>query len=85
MDLDYYKPTSILLDVISKVQMNYHSYLKKKNMICLGDTLLYFKAIDMNRKVLSLIIVPDSLRCSFFDHYHGDPSSGHLGVYKTFY
>ena len=64
--------------------MNYHSYLKKKNMICLGDTLLHFKAIDMNRKVLSLIIVPDSLRCPFFDHYHGGPSSDHLGVYKTF-
>ena len=35
--------------------------------------------------MISLIIVPISLRRTLFDHYHGGPSGGHMGEYKILY
>ena len=51
----------------------------------LDNKLLLFKAMNMDSKIISFIIVPTSLRRTLFDHYHGGPSGGHMGEYKTLY
>ena len=59
--------------------------MKKGNMFLLGDKLLLFKAMSMGSKIISLSIVPTSLRRTPFDHYCGGPSGAHMGEYKTLY
>ena len=50
-----------------------------------NDRLLVFKPIPMTSRAVSLIIVPTNLRRIVFEHYHGSPSGGHMGEYKTLY
>ena len=38
-----------------------------------------------NEKFLCLIIVPASLRCRIFSHFHAGPSGAHMGKYKTLF
>ena len=74
-----YKPTSTSLDIIKSVYMSYMPSMKKGNMFLLGDKLLLFKAMSMGSKIISLSIVPTSLRRTPFDHYCGGPSGAHMG------
>ena len=80
-----YTPKTIPAEIIQRVHMSYRSYLKKGSIVLLGEKLLLFKDIHMVNKLLSLIIVPDTLRRTLFDHYHSGPSGGHMGEYKTLY
>ena len=80
-----YKTTYIPLDIINSIHTSYMPSIKKGNIVLLGDKLLLFKAMNMDSKIISFIIVPTSLRRTLFDHYHGGPSGGHVGEYKILY
>ena len=60
-------------------------HLKKGDIVVLRDKLLLCKAINMNIRLLSLIIVPESLCRPLFDHDHSGPSGGHMGEDRTLY
>lgn len=51
----------------------------------LGDKLVLFKPVSMKSKYITLLVIPFSLRCKLFDHYHAGPTGGHMGEYKTLF
>ena len=73
------------MDIVQSVHMSYRVYLEKGNIVLLGDKLLLFKTMSMDSKAISLTIVTISLRRTLFYYYHGGPSGGHIGEYKTLY
>ena len=80
-----HKASEIPLDIIQTVHVSYRSHLKAGRIALFGEKILLFKILKMQRKALSLIIVPESIRKTLFNYYHGIPSSGHMGKYKTLY
>ena len=51
--------------------------------IIVGNELLLQKPINMEDQYIGLSIVPVSLRCKLFVHYHSSLSGGHTGAYKN--
>ena len=78
-----YKASAIPLDIIRIVYLSYRKHIKAGQISLFGEKLLLFKVLKIQRKDLSLIIVPESIRKVLFDHYHGGPCGGHMGEYKT--
>ena len=74
------KLSSIPSATIQSVRMSYRTHITKVNIILLGDKLVIFKAIAINRKIISLIIIPTTIRRALFDHYRGGPSGVTYGI-----
>ena len=83
--LRLHTPSSIPSETIQSVHMSYRTHLTKGNIFLIRNKLLLFKAIAMNSKILSLTIVPSTIRRTLFDHYRSGPSGGYMGEYKTLY
>ena len=71
--------------MLKKVEVEYCSHLKEHLISMLHDKLVYSKAIFKHVKYVCLIIVPLPLRRVIFSHYHGSPSGGQMGEYKTLF
>ena len=63
----------------------YHQHLSENHISYENGRLILTKPIPTTTKSIKLIIVPTSLRRLIFDHYHGGPTGGHMGEYKTLY
>ena len=70
---------------LSKIDPEYHSFLKKNQIKLVHDTLVLMKPIFRNIRYIGLIIVPIKLCRIIFSHFHAGPSGGHMGEYKTFF
>ena len=73
------KLSSIPSVTIQNIHMSYLTHLTKGNIVLLRDKLLLFKAKATNSKILSLMIIPTTIRRTLFDHYHVGPSGAHMG------
>ena len=80
-----HKPINIPDKIINNVGMGYQQHLKKCLIGLVGNKLMLFKPLTMDTKYIGLIVVPQSLRRTLFDHFHVGPSGGHMGTYKTLF
>ena len=76
---------AILDTIITSVKMGYRQYLRKNLVHMIGNKLTLFKPVNMKPKYITLIILPSTLRCNIFSHYHAGPSGGHMGEYKHYF
>ena len=84
--LTAYKPSAILHNIVRSMHIGYRQHLKKGRIFLLQGKLLLLKPINMDTTLISLIIVPASIRFKLFDHYHTGPIIGHMGGgYNTLY
>ena len=70
---------------IKDINSSYHEHLLANRIQLQNKRLTLTKHIPTTSKSIQLIIVPLSLRRLIFDHYHGGPTGGHMGEYKTLY
>ena len=78
-------PHEIPSDVIKSAPSEYRTLLQRGLLALVSNKIVYFKPILMNERFVTLLLVPESLRRTLFDHYHSGPSGGHMGEYKTLY
>ena len=83
--LEKHKPTEIPPPIIKDVNMGYQKLLREGHLQMLHGRLVLYKPILMESKSVTLIVVPQSLRHTLFDHFHSGPSGGHMGEYKTLF
>ena len=65
------------------IHQAYHPHLMDNNIKWADDRLVLLKPLPLQQKAIRLIIVPQSMRKILFDHYHGGPTGGHMGEFKT--
>ena len=70
---------------LTKINKAYHQFLRDNLIHYHSNRLILRKPIPTTNKSVELIIIPVSLRRIIFDHYHGGPTGGHMGEYKTLY
>ena len=75
----YYCLPTVLKDISGK----YHIFLKRGQLQMLNNHSIFYKPVRMNSNYLALIVVPQSLRKWFFDHYHSGLAGGYMNKYKT--
>jgi hypothetical protein len=69
--------------IISKVNPVYRPYLRDNRISYQNGRLVAFQKLSASNRPLVLVIVPEGLQRIIFEAYHANPTSGHLGEYKT--
>lgn len=71
---------------LATIDVGYRKGLWDGHTRILNGKLVLHKPIQMgDKKCITLIIVPTSLRRKIFSHFHAGPSGGHMGEYKTLF
>jgi hypothetical protein len=80
-----FQHSSIPEKEIRKVHRGYREHLRRNRMRVMNERLVILKPILMDKKHITLIVVPTGLRKQLFSHFHAGPSGGHMGEYKTLF
>ena len=69
--------------VLAVIDSEYYLHLISLRIQLLHGKLVCYKPILKDVKYVGLILVPSSLRCAIFSHFHAGPTGGHMGKYNT--
>ena len=68
---------------LKTIHQAYHPHMMDNNISIDNGKLILTKPLPLQGKAIKLIIVPRGLRRLLFEHYHGGPTGGHMGEFKT--
>ena len=77
------KDQKINKNTLKPIHQAYHPHIIDNNISFSNNRLILTRALPLQNKAVTLIIVPRRMRRLLFDHFHGGPTGGHMGEFKT--